>query len=282
MTWREDAGPSVEDGGGARHARTSRVVGWHALGFNGAGGFAMRVRPATVGDLPAVEDLYARVSAAMRGTPYDCTWELGVHPTREGLRESALAGDLFVAVEGRAGDADASPAVRLGDGPGAGGTAAAGTAAGEGTVPGILGAFVLDGEANPAYGRVAWPSGAAAADAAVLHLVTSAPEARGRGVGRLLVTDAARVARERGRAALRLDVFANNLPAFALYRSCGFVDLGVFRMDFDGDVSADAHLMELDLRALTTGDGLCSCEGAFVAGEANAGVARAGDDDAVR
>lgn len=215
----------------------------------------MRVRPATVGDLPAVEDLYARVSVAMRGTPYDCTWELGVHPTREGLRESALAGDLFVAV-----GEDNDPPLPAG-------------------APAVLGAFVLNGEANPAYGRVAWPSGAAAADVAVLHLVTSAPEARGRGVGRLLVTDAARAARSRGRVALRLDVFANNLPAFALYRSCGFVDLGVFRMDFDGDVSADAHLMELDLRARATGAG--ARKGVLAAGKGG-GDAQVGDGDVAR
>jgi GNAT superfamily N-acetyltransferase len=53
-----------------------------------------------------------------------------------------------------------------------------------------------------------------------------APEARGRGLGRVLVQRVAEWARERGDAALRLWVTETNPAAVRLYESCGFVPVG--------------------------------------------------------
>ena len=57
------------------------------------------IRPATEADMPAVWALYSDACDAMLGTPYDCEWVMGVHPTREGLLASVRAGNLFVASE---------------------------------------------------------------------------------------------------------------------------------------------------------------------------------------
>ncbi len=55
------------------------------------------------------------------------------------------------------------------------------------------------------------------------------PEARGRGLGRRLMTAAIDAARARGMERVELEVFASNTRAVALYASLGFVREGVKR-----------------------------------------------------
>ncbi len=55
------------------------------------------------------------------------------------------------------------------------------------------------------------------------------PEARGRGLGRRLMTDAIQAARRQGLERIELEVFASNSRAIALYESLGFVREGVKR-----------------------------------------------------
>ncbi|MDM8163044.1 GNAT family N-acetyltransferase [Collinsella intestinalis] len=187
----------------------------------------MVVTVAAERDLPAVERLYRAVIEEMHGTPHDVWWEFGVHPTREGLRASASRGELIVARDG-------APAT-----------------VGDGEVPpqeaSLLGACVVDGAQDAGYRTAAWPLSVPDHEVAVLHLLAVAPEGRGRGVARRLVAAAARAARARGARVLRLDVFDNNAPAIALYRSCGFTDLGARAFAYDEGFTHGAHLMELDL-----------------------------------
>jgi ribosomal protein S18 acetylase RimI-like enzyme len=62
---------------------------------------------------------------------------------------------------------------------------------------------------------------------AELDRVCVAPEARGRGVGRLLVESATDDAREHGIEVLGLEVRGNNHGAIALYEHCGFHRTGL-------------------------------------------------------
>lgn len=68
------------------------------------------------------------------------------------------------------------------------------------------------------------------------------PEVRGRGLGRRLMTEAVRIAREKGLERVELEVFASNARAIALYESVGFVHEGrkrrVRKLDgvYDDDV----------------------------------------------
>ncbi len=171
-------------------------------------------------ELASVEDLYRRASDAMRGTAADCAWEFGVHPTEEGLASSLWAGNLFCA--------------RL-DGA-------------------VAGAFVLDNRPAAYYAGKPWRTDAEPAETAVLHLVTSDPELRGRGIARALVRAACAQARSRGCRVLRLDVFSNNAPAIALYRSEGFRHLGTFECDYGEGFTHATGFMELDLSS--TGEGV--------------------------
>jgi ribosomal protein S18 acetylase RimI-like enzyme len=72
------------------------------------------------------------------------------------------------------------------------------------------------------------------------------PKARGIGVGRRLVEETVKLARERGVERVQLDVFATNRRAIRLYESLGFVHEGVQRRarQLDG-VYDDLVLMAL-------------------------------------
>lgn len=182
------------------------------------------IRPATEADMPAVWALYSDACDAMLGTPYDCEWVMGVHPTREGLLASVRAGNLFVACEddGAVTDDDVS-------------------------LP-LLGAYVLNDEQTSGYEHAAWPVDADPEEVAVIHLLVTAPHARGRGIARSMLTHAAGVARARGARVIRLDAFTNNTPALSLYSSVGFVDIGPHELLLSEGHHRTLNLMELDLR----------------------------------
>lgn len=170
----------------------------------------MEMRQAIESDLAAVVQVYADAIECMRGTPGDIEWDLAWHPTAESLAAAIGAGELFVAIE---------------DGV-------------------VLGAFVLNRVQAPAYAAVSWSLDAAPKDVAVLHLLVVAPSARGKGAGRQLVEEAKRLACASGARTLRLDVLANNEAAIALYRSCGFTDLGVLDLEVDEGFTRPAHPMD--------------------------------------
>lgn len=174
----------------------------------------MLIERACANDLPAVEALYAEAIDAMRNTPFDIWWEMGMHPTADGLARAQEAGNLFVARDGAR----------------------------------MLGAFVLDAREGADYTHIPWRVDAAPGAVAVLHLLAVAPAARGQGVARALVTAAAEEARHRGAEALRLDVFSNNTPARALYQTLGFADICETDIHVGGGLVHASHLMELDLR----------------------------------
>lgn len=72
----------------------------------------------------------------------------------------------------------------------------------------------------------------------------TAPEARGRGVGRALVDAVVAFASSAGSDALLLEVTDGNDAGAALYRSCGFVANGIGEPHADGTAT---HLMRLAL-----------------------------------
>jgi ribosomal-protein-alanine N-acetyltransferase len=74
-------------------------------------------------------------------------------------------------------------------------------------------------------------------EAEVLTLAVD-PAARGRGIGRALLDRAMRTALERGAGRLFLEVGASNVAARALYRACGFVEVGRRRAYYRGGADA--------------------------------------------
>jgi ribosomal-protein-alanine acetyltransferase len=71
-----------------------------------------------------------------------------------------------------------------------------------------------------------------------LYSIAVAAEARGRGTGRRLMEDAARIARRRGRARLRLEVRADNAAAIGLYEGLGYRRIGRHVAYYDDGMDA--------------------------------------------
>lgn len=91
-----------------------------------------------------------------------------------------------------------------------------------------------------------------AADEAEILTLAVAPACQRRGVGRALLGAARAGAVARGAASLFLEVAASNLAALALYRSAGFVEVGVRRRYYSNGGDA------LVLRAIIS----CESQGA--------------------
>jgi ribosomal-protein-alanine N-acetyltransferase len=81
-----------------------------------------------------------------------------------------------------------------------------------------------------------------------LHVlnVAVAPEARRRGVARALLAEVEGRASDEGAAKATLEVRRSNAPALALYRSLGYVEVGV-RPRYYAEDGEDAILMDKDL-----------------------------------
>jgi ribosomal protein S18 acetylase RimI-like enzyme len=99
----------------------------------------------------------------------------------------------------------------------------------DGLVP-PQGTFVValeGGEGGRVVGCVGlrWHGEGVPADAAEIKRMWTSPEVRGRGVGKLLLDEAVRRAREAGRARLVLDSRADLIEARTLYERAGFVEV---------------------------------------------------------
>jgi ribosomal-protein-alanine N-acetyltransferase len=79
----------------------------------------------------------------------------------------------------------------------------------------------------------------------VLNIATAVEERR-RGVGRALMVEAARRAREAGAVLSTLEVRRSNVAAIALYRELGYRQVGI-RPNYYVDEGEDAIVMVIDL-----------------------------------
>lgn len=65
--------------------------------------------------------------------------------------------------------------------------------------------------------------------------------ARGRGIGKLLMSEVQGIGAEEGARAIELAVAADNEPARNFYRSLGFIETGHILMEFLGDLENPPH-----------------------------------------
>ena len=79
-------------------------------------------------------------------------------------------------------------------------------------------------------------------DQGELANVAIVPRLRGKGLGRFLMTRVLQIAKERGVEALYLEVRVSNAAALELYRSLGFVEVGL-RKGYYEDPKEDARIM---------------------------------------
>ena len=173
----------------------------------------MRVRIAEVADFPAVMELYYEASDAMEGTPYDCCWRRGGHPSEEFVSELIDDGAMMVALENEQ----------------------------------VIGAVGIDHDLGHDYGALPWLVDAADEQTAVIHLLVIDRAWRGRGLARELLLACLDESRARGLVSARLDATANNKPAIRLYESEGFEIVGEDSIDVGFDEEIPFVVMELVL-----------------------------------
>ena len=91
-----------------------------------------------------------------------------------------------------------------------------------------------------------WMVDCPASEAAIVHVLATAPEYRGTGIAHELLIHVIDTLRSQNMRTVRLEVAAYNTPAVKLYESCGFIPIIVTRRCWGG-VMTDAIAMELPL-----------------------------------
>ena len=157
----------------------------------------MHTRLATAGDFGGIMNLYLATADAMVGTPHDCCWRRGGHPTPAFIKAFIHNQGMFVVEENGA----------------------------------IVAAVGMDHDIGHDYGDLPWLVDAPDEHVTAIHLLAVREDRRGTGIARRLLRACLDEARRRGMQSARLDATANNAPAIALYQSEGFLQVGAASVD---------------------------------------------------
>ncbi|MCL2810645.1 MAG: GNAT family N-acetyltransferase [Clostridia bacterium] len=153
--------------------------------------------------LQEVLDLYDAVLTFLENNP-DATsgpgWKRSVYPTEAEARAGLEQGSLYLLRDEATGRAAAT--------------------------------VILDHIQPAAYANAAWAIAAPPSQVMVVHTFMTDPHLRGRGFGRRVLVAAHRLAREAGCLCMRLDTYAGNLPACALYEGMGYQSAGQIDLGF--------------------------------------------------
>ncbi len=140
-------------------------------------------------------------------------WKKDIYPSPEYLDQSIRAGELFIATESET----------------------------------IVGAMILNHQANAEYRKVRWITTANEADVTVIHALGVHPFFQRQGYARQMVRFAVEYARSQQQKTVRLDVLKRNVAAGKLYAGMGFQVLCTLPMFYDDTGWADFQLYEYPL-----------------------------------
>ena len=158
----------------------------------------MQLRQTTVEDIDAAFEIIEQARARIADLGID-QWQLG-YPDRAVIERDVACAKSFVVV-----DDDGA----------------------------ILGTAMLYEEGDPAYDTLiegAWKTASTSDDPGylVVHRVAVGSASAGRGVARYLLSEAERIAVERGFQSVRIDTHLGNVPMRGLLEKCGYSQCGVF------------------------------------------------------
>lgn len=176
----------------------------------------LRLRRAGSADTGAAQALYRQILAHLGATVDFPHWHSENHPSPEQVQRWVDLGTLFLAVTPVVDPAEER----------------------------IAGAVVLDHEAPEAYQAASWAVPASRGEVLLVHALGVSPDHLRQGVARLLIAGALEVARQKDCRTVRLDVYVENLPARELYARCGFTDLGLHTVRYEGTDLSQFHLFE--------------------------------------
>ena len=158
-----------------------------------------RLEPVTAHTLQEVCALYDAVLTALENGPNGPGWKRGVYPTEAVTRAGLAEGSLYLLRDEATGRAAAT--------------------------------VILNDDQPSAYAGASWTVDAPPERVMVVHTLMTHPGFMRLGFGRRTLAASHTLARERGCLCVRLDTYAGNRPARALYeemgyRSAGLIDLG--------------------------------------------------------
>ncbi len=146
------------------------------------------IRAARETDIQAIADTYIALLTYEKRYGGHSNWVLDLYPTIKVPASKVPAGEMFVLEENRS----------------------------------ICASMVLNHDQPEDYKQIPWRFAADAPQVLVIHTLCVPPEKAGRGYGSEMVLFAKQYAQKLGCTVIRMDTFAYNEPAKALYQKHGF------------------------------------------------------------
>lgn len=171
------------------------------------------IRKATVADIDAVEQGYMELLTYEKENGGYSNWVLGVYPTRETAEKSCADGTLYVLVDGEE----------------------------------LCASMILNKCQPEDYALIPWEYPAKDEETLVIHTLCVPPPKAGRGLGKAMVQYALEHAADMGCRVVRLDTFAGNEPAAALYKKFGFRYAGILHVMLQGLIPEEQIFFEKEL-----------------------------------
>lgn len=171
------------------------------------------IRKAVETDIDAVENSYTELLTYEKENGGSSNWVLGVYPTREVAERSCEEGTLYVLEEGTE----------------------------------ICASMILNQYQSDDYREMEWMYPADDSEVLVIHTLCIPPSKSGRGYGKKMVRYAIEHARNMNCTVIRLDTWAGNEPAAALYQKFGFRYVGVTDVLLQGLIPEEQVFFEKKL-----------------------------------
>ncbi len=158
------------------------------------------IRKAEKKDIAAVAAIYEAIHTEEEQGKITTGWIRGIYPTLQTAENALGAGELYVLEE-------------------------AGV---------IVAAARINGEQDPAYGKVDWAYPAKVEEVLVLHTLVVHPDAGGKGCGGRFVAFYEQLAAAQGCSVLRMDTNRKNQRAREMYARRGYREAGLVPCTFNG------------------------------------------------
>ncbi len=158
------------------------------------------IRPAQPQDIDGVVKIYDAILLEQEQGQRTVGWQRGVYPTRKTATRAMEAGDLYVMeIDGQ-----------------------------------TVASCRINQHQEDSYSGLQWQHPAPDDRVMVLHTLTVAPWAEGKGHARAFVDFYEQHALKNGCPYLRMDTNANNAVARALYKKLGYTESGIVPTEFNG------------------------------------------------
>lgn len=157
---------------------------------------SLTIRQASVAEFAAVRAFYDHLIDALETRPHHPMWSKDGHPADAYLMAALERSELWIAeLQGQ-----------------------------------LVGAMVVNHDANDGYRNVAWRVQADATEVSIVHALGVSPHCQGQGIGSAMMHHVMDCARAAGEKAIRLDLIDLNLPAERVYLSLGFYKCAEVRL----------------------------------------------------